>query len=320
VLKGIDVYGTKRMDAASAKARFGERIERMLDTEEDGESKRLRNEIMDEIRAAHPEIGWVNLSTIVYFRPAGLEAYLTIDVVEKADMKSRLRFRAAPTGDVEDPAGLIAAWKQYDETYFAMMQSRELSPARVACPAFHCAAGYEHEKLRAFGEQFVRDVPANEAKLVRVLKEDKDDADRGAAAYLLAHIKDGKKLVALLLPALDDPGALTRNNATRVLSDIAHFHPGVPVPLAPMLRALDGPTTTDRNKAVAVVAGLVGRPDGAKLHRQIITQGGATLIKLLALEQPNNHEFAYTILKKVSGKDLGERDIDAWRRWLATQR
>jgi hypothetical protein len=86
-----------------------------------------------------------------------------------------------------------------------------------------------------------------------------------------------------------------------------------------VLHALNGPTTTDRNKAVAVVAGLVARPDGAKLYREVIAQAGPILIKLLALEQPNNHDFAYSILKQVSGKDFGERDVAAWQRWLAEQ-
>jgi hypothetical protein len=58
---------------------------------------------------------------------------------------------------------------------------------------------------------------------------------------------------------------------------------------------------------------------GVKLYRQVIKQAGPTLIKLLELEQPNNHDFVYSILKQVSGKDLGERDIAAWQRWLAEQ-
>ena len=53
----------------------------------------------------------------------------------------------------------------------------------------------------------------------------------------------------------------SRNNAARVLSDVAHHHPEIAIPLEPVLRGLDGPTTTDRNKAAAIVDGLVRRPD-----------------------------------------------------------
>src|SRR5262249_39331096 len=157
----------------------------------------------------------------------------------------------APTADVDDPGGLLAAWNEYQNTMFTLMRSRELSPARVDCPAFHCLAGYEHEKLKSFGERFVRDVPANEAKLIRVLNEDKEDGQRGAPAFLPAHIKAGNKLVALMGGVLDDPGELPRNNATLVLSDIARFYPETAIPYEPILRRLDGPTTTDRNKASA---------------------------------------------------------------------
>lgn len=319
MLKVIDVYGTERIDVAAVKARWGTKIQHALGTEDRDEFAKLETEITDAIRAEHEEFGWVKLSPITYFNPDGRQSYLTIDVVEKSDMASRLTFRPAPKGNVEDPAGLIAAWKEYEATFFGLLERNEISPARVDCPAFHCMGGYNHEKLKPFGEKFVRDVPANEAKLIRVLKKDKDEANRGAAAYLLAHIKDGKKLVALMLPMLDDPGALARNDATRVLANVARFHPEVAIPLEPVLHALNGPTTTDRNKAVAVVAGLVARPDGAKLYHEVIKQAGPTLIKLLALEQPNNHDFAYSILKQVSGKDLGERDVAAWQRWLAEQ-
>lgn len=319
VLQAIDVYGTDRIDVAAVKARWGDQLQRMLATEDDGERKKLETEIADAIRAEHPQLGWVKLSVITYFQPEGQRSYLTIDAVEQADMASRFRFRPAPQGSVPDPAGLIAAWKEYEATFFGLLQRNEISPRRVDCPAFHCLGGYQHEKFKPFGDRFVTDVPANEAQLVRVLQEDRAAENRGAAAFLLAHIKDGKKLVALMLPMLDDAAPLARNNAMRVLADVARFHPELDIPLEPVLHALNGPTTTDRNKAVAIIAGLLDRPDGARRHREVIQKAGPMLVKLLALEQPNNHDFAYKILKQVSGKDLGERDIAAWQHWLVEQ-
>src|SRR5262249_24577025 len=154
------------------------------------------------------------------------------------------------------------------------MREQKIGPQRVECPAFHCMGGYEHETLRPYGEKFVKGVPDNQDKLVRVLKEDKDPADRAAAAFLLAHVKDGKKLVQWMLAAQSDPASLVRNNATRVLTNVAMFHPEIPLPIAPFLRGLNGPTTTDRNKAVAVLSGLVSRPDGEKLHAEVVRDGG----------------------------------------------
>jgi len=37
---------------------------------------------------------------------------------------------------------------------------------------------------------------------------------------------------------------------------------------------------------------------------------------MLRLEQPNNHDYAYKILKAISGQELGERDYAAWESWL----
>ncbi|UQA61468.1 HEAT repeat domain-containing protein [Polyangium aurulentum] len=321
VLKAIDVYGTKLMDSAWVKTRFSATFQRWFDTEDEAETKRLEKEMVDGILAEKKEIGWVKFSPVTYYNMGKVpQGYVTVDVVERKDMKKRLTFGPEPKGDFEDPAGLIAAWNEYESTFFRMMREQEIGSERVPCPAFHCMGGYKHEKLRPYGDKFVKDVPPNEDKLIRILKEDKDPKDRASAAFLLAHIKDGKKLVGLMLPMLNDPDFLVRNNATRVLVNVAMFHHDVPVPLTPVLKGLDGPTMTDRNKAAAVTWGLVDRPDGQKLHAQVIKEAGATLIGLLRLEQPNNHDFAYKILKKVSGKDLGERDYDAWTKWLAEQK
>jgi hypothetical protein len=321
VLKAVDVYGTDRLDAASVRSKHGEKLQRYFDTEDEKESDRLEKEIIDAILAENKDLGWVKLSTVVYYDKGDVPlGFITIDVVERKDMKARLTFGAPPSGDFEDPDGLLAAWKDYESTYFRMLREQKIGPQRVACPAFHCMGGYEHEALRPFGERFVKGVPPNQDRLARILKDDRDPKDRAAAAFLLAHIKDGKKLVDLMLPSLNDPDTIVRNNASRVLVNVAMFHHEIPIPLKPLLRALNGPTMYDRNKAVAVISGLLERPDGSKLHPEILRDAGPTLIKLLALEQPNNHDFAYKVLKKVSGKDLGERDYEAWRTWLDEQR
>ena len=39
---------------------------------------------------------------------------------------------------------------------------------------------------------------------------------------------------------------------------------------------------------------------------------------MLRLGQPNNHDYAYRILKAISGQQFGERDYQAWETWLGT--
>ncbi len=52
----------------------------------------------------------------------------------------------------------------------------------------------------------------------------------------------------------------------------------------------------------------------------VATRAGATLLAMLRLQQPNNHDFAYSILKRISGQSFGERDYAAWEAWLSTVR
>ena len=65
-----------------------------------------------------------------------------------------------------------------------------------------------------------------------------------------------------------------------------------------------------------MVDAVADRPE----HRAAILARGRELLELLRLEQPNNHDFAWSILKKVSGQSFGERDVAAWQRWLDAAR
>jgi hypothetical protein len=168
--------------------------------------------------------------------------------------------------------------------------------------------------LAPYAERFAARVPARADALAAVLREDARPDHRADAAFLLAHLPDGAGVVELMLPAIRDPEARVRNNAMRVLAMIAAKDPTIAIPLPPILAALDYPTTTDRNKAAAILASL------AKLepNRAAIRAGaGDLLVKMLALRQPNNHDFAHEILKDLAGRDLGEHDVAAWRAWLA---
>jgi hypothetical protein len=132
--------------------------------------------------------------------------------------------------------------------------------------------------------------------LFRILKDDRDAGQRGAAAYLLAHIEDPDELVRGLAPSVRDPSSYVRNDVMRVLAHLSQFHPKVAIPLAPILKAIDYPDTTDRNKALYVLDGLAARPGNAEVIRR---EALPTLRKLAALQQPNNRDPARSILKKI---------------------
>ncbi|WP_019217962.1 hypothetical protein [Legionella tunisiensis] len=75
---------------------------------------------------------------------------------------------------------------------------------------------------------------------------------------------------------------------------------------------MTSPKTTDRNKALSVLAKAAESRDDKNYY----SKGGDKLLAILKLKQPNNHEIAYIILKKISGKNFGENNIDAWKKWL----
>lgn len=310
-VRAVDRYGTTRLSADELRRALGATFDRYLVAEKDDERKTLST----ELKARLVELGfaWGRVSRITYFRQPKNETYVTIDVVEPADRERRMPFGAAPDEDLPDVDGLAAAWDAYETKTLELLGAHALPSEYVPCNAFHCLVGFRHADLAPYGTLFDERVPARRAELLRLLHRAKDEDRRAAAAYLIAHLHDGNEVVAELMPALRDPSSAVRNNAMRVLQDIAHHHPEIAIPVEPVFAALDYPETTDRNKALAIVDGLAERPE----NRAAIRAHGRVLLALLALEQPNNHDFAYTILKKVSGESFGERDVAAWERWLS---
>jgi hypothetical protein len=258
----------------------------------------------------------VEPALIGYFEDAGMQYYLTIDVVERRDAERRMAFVPAPTGEHADPEGLVADWQTYEAKVMELMGAGEMSPARVDCPAFHCLGDHRHAAVAPLANRFRERVPRQVDALVEILRDDGRTQQRAAAAYLLAYMSDGRELIRVLVPSLRDESSFVRNSAMRVLADIAFHHPELEIPIEPVLEALDFPATTDRNKAAAILAGLLARSDGAQYQREVAERAGPTLLAMLRLEQPNNHDFAFEILKRISGKTFGERDYAAWEAWL----
>jgi hypothetical protein len=313
LVAAIDLYGTSQITVADIEKRFGEPI-RLMVRLEDADPDRANELERRIVRAIEimADFAWVELSVVQYFEPRSV--YVTVDVVDADDRETRMPFRDAPTGGpMKDPAGLIEAMSRFIDTGFALIRSGEIEPGRVECPSFHCTFDWKHPRLAPFVEQFVTGVPEHRGELTAILERSPDTEQRAQAAFLLAYLPDGDEVVKFMVPATLDSHSWVRNNAMRVLSDIAWHHPEIKVPLDPILGALDFPATTDRNKASSVLAALTRREE----HRDAITRrAGPVLLEMLRLQQPNNHDFAYMILTTISGKQYGERDYVRWEAWV----
>jgi hypothetical protein len=90
----------------------------------------------------------------------------------------------------------------------------------------------------------------------------------------------------------------------------------MPVSIAKFAPSLSACDEAERNKTLILLQELAKQE---RYHKSLIYYCGEKLIPLLALSQPNNHEFAYQILRKISHHDYGEGDLSSWKKWLIQQ-
>ncbi len=313
-IDGVDVYGTTRLKAdvvwKTLRADFDE-LARTISSQDFPRIQEQKAKIAEKLKAQGP-FAYVALSPIIYYPPTpGL--YVTIDVVEQKDAARRMPFRAPPTRTMADPEGLLAAWYEFETQVGALAAKRELPPWK-GCPVLHCLSSFDHPLLEPYLNRFNAGARANKALLRDIASDDSDPKHRAAALYLLAHADDVSLLLPLLGRSIFDPDAMVRNGGMRVLLGMSAAGKDVDYPIQDIIAALDFPATTDRNKAAGIVSELVQFP---RYRDAVLAQALPTVIRLLKLEQPNNHAFAYEILKKASGKDYGEREYARWEAWVS---
>lgn len=315
-LGSIDVYRSRMLTVASLTRRHGPEIDSLVHAVTAGDMQAAigwRDTLIARIRR-EADLAWISIGLTTSFAADHNTADFSFDVVDRADSAARLTFAPAPAGHEADPDDVLAAWQDYQDEAFRLIQSRELSPVSSGCPALHCVVGFEHPRLAPYLPVFNR-AAADPAPLIRVLRNDSTPERRAAAVFVLAHMRDPARLVALIAPSLTDPSAQVRNNVLRVLWQIA-LRDSVPaLPMERILARLDDPESDVRNKAAVTTAAAARLPE----YRRIILQHGARLLDLLRLNQPNNHDPAWQALQTLSGRPFGERDYDAWDRWWAAQ-
>ncbi len=318
----IDLYGTEQLTLDALLAACGDELQALADGL--GRGEQVEFAALEAHLLTLGDFAHAAIALVTYRKDGVTSQHLTVDFVERGDATRRMAFLPRPTGSYDDPDGLIAAWSAYEEA-IDVVWSQATGPAPDApCPALHCLPFHAHPDVAAAGEALAARAPAQHEALAAILRDDGDARRRAAAAYLLAYAPDDAWVVAQLTRATRDGESLVRNNAMRVLAEIAYRHPKVAIPLAPVIDALDFPETTDRNKAAAILDGLLARPGGDRereaLRDEVLDRAGTILVAMLRLRQPNNHDFAYRILKAASGVDLGEHEPAAWQAWLDARR
>lgn len=301
-LEGLDLYGSHRITINMIQGSHGPLLEACIDDylNDHLDSYEVHRSELSNALKKHYGLAFAEFTVIKYFNLhniPGRKAFATIDVVERADAERRMSFTPRPSKHYPDPDGLLKAWQNYMSIGWDLLNRGEISGLRVECPAFHCIFGHKHPQLSSFEDIFVMGVLKNKDKLVRIFLEDHRDQSRADAAFLLAYMLDGNELIQILTQRMNDESDVVRNNVIRVFADIAQFHGNLVLPVKDLMPMLDYPNTTDRNKTLAALFGIVSNKSQLNKYRHVVmAEAMPIILKLLRLKQPNNHDIAYVDL------------------------
>ena len=313
-VSSLGVFGSERLNETVLRQSLGPELDNWLKKGISGDESALAMELkLAETVKKKFNLAEADWTVMQFFEPEDLAIHITLDVVEKADVAKRMPFKKNPKGKFADPDGLLLAWRQYEELALDLVETGQVIPDTEKCPAVHCPFGHQHKRLKPFEKVFSEGVKKNEKALVTILTDSAQMDDRASAAYLLAYLNDPQKVALYLIPAIKDSEPLVRNNALRVLGDIAERHKEVVLPSKPLIEALNFPRASDRSKAVFVV--MMMTAGSQQVRQDVLAEGVPPLLAMLKGNQPDQRDFSHNILRKISGKEFPASDYLAWKNW-----
>lgn len=328
----IDVYGINQDDSDRIIKKYGKdiaHIELVLQKALVGakpgddfssEVKKLLDKRIHILESIIKENGYLFADFQTIFYPFKNKYYSTIEIID-AEHPNRMRFVSVmPMTPHKEQKfthqpDLISEMLTYTNMGLQMLMQHKLGSKNISCPVYHCIVGFEHPQLRPYLSVFNKGVIEQKKLILDTLNHDKDPERRTGAAFLVGHFHDPHEIISILSRHLDDKDEGVRNTVMRVIAETMSKSKITSIDVTPFLKALDSPYNTDRNKALLVLSEAANSPLTKNL---IIQQGGDKILANFRLEQPNNHDVAYMVLKKLSGKDFGETNEAAWLEWLSS--
>ena len=321
-VKAMDVYRSQTLTPARARAEasplLGSYLRARLEHHRGNQKveARLKAQVEAKLKKS-AGLAFLSISVNDYVTSANRTWYVTFDAVDAADAKTRMPFRAAPSGRAPDPEGLLAAWQQYSDAGDALAQKGLLDmSAHPNCPGFFCLWGSKTPELKQLEQKLEAGAVSGRTLLEKTLADDAEPRKRAAALFVLSYLKDGKDVVELCYAALEDPSEDVRSASLQILAEVALYHKTVFLDVGKIVPALDYPTVSDRAKALSVLVGLADNPS---YRPTVLTRGTPYLLGLLRLQQPANHDLAFTLLAMLSQQSYDQRDYDSWRKWVESQ-
>lgn len=206
----------------------------------------------NEILRAELDVAHVACSNVPFLTG---EAYLVVEVVEHGE-EERREYRPAPAGDAPLAPELAALY----DRLIGSLNAAFREGADVGENMYAGYLDYRHPEMHAVVEEMRRVVPRRRDELLRVLAENPEGANRARAAWLLNWAGDEADTIARVLPALDDPHGVTRNDVTRfLLHYVDHLEDEATLRalVDALARQLRRPSHGDRNKAASSLEALL---------------------------------------------------------------
>ena len=208
---------------------------------------------------------------------------------------------------------LINKMQEYENLVTQLTITHQLDDNGNDCPAYHCLTAFKHRDLIPYWDIFQQGVVKEKKIILSTLRNDLDPERRAAAAFLVGHFSDPKEILTTLSPSIEDVAPQVRNNALRVIALTLFKSHLNETDCMPFIKLLDSPFVSDRNKALTVLLALA---DNSTNQKKIIQYASQSIMDLLRLTQPDNHESAHLLLKKISKQDFGEYQFLKWQDWV----
>ncbi|MDF1758504.1 MAG: HEAT repeat domain-containing protein [Legionellaceae bacterium] len=320
----VDVYGVDEKTAAQIEKSYAKHVsiienKKMLLTVKHGtkqfdskELDKLKSQKLALIENIKKKWGFshVDFQTINYFD--GKDIYTTIEIVQETQPERLKYINKQANHTLSEKNDAIQKMHKYSQLYQDILITNKYNMLENECPVYHCAMDFSLPEFKPHLVMFNNAAIHDQKTIIDTLKNDPSYIRRGAAAFLIGHFSDPKLILSTLAPSINDNDAYVRNNIMRVIGATIAKSEITDINAKPFIEMLNSPHVTDRNKSLYVLYGISSNKNGKK---QILQYGTKPLLSLLRLKQPNNHKIAYLILRRISGKELADTDIQGWEKW-----
>lgn len=323
----IDVYGTDLKQSEDLIKSHGSQasdiqsqfMDEIIKISNGGNDRNLsvilakKNQLISNIQKQY-DFSYVEFETVFY--PGDKDIYTTIEVVRQND-KNRLQFiprkikTPPPTTLLKQD--ILNKMIKFQDISMNLILNNHLNNKQAKCPVYHCLPGFNHPELRDFFKLLTQEAGKEKKLLISTINNDPLSERITAAIYLTGFLNDPHEIISLLTPLVMNNDVGVRNSAMRVINETMNKSRIHEINVTPFINLLDSPFDTDRNKALLVLLNAANLTSSKQL---IINKGDKQLISLLRLKQPNNNKVTYALLKKISNKDFGSNNADAWEKWF----